>query len=130
MQNVNNPEHYQGASPIGRRILLKTIAISAFELRGECIEYLEANPRYSDFHMGNAIKYIWRAGAKGDAAEDLNKAIWYLDRRLQPQRRNFNFFFHSAFGGDRSSVDALTIKLINAIQLKIKGLGHNATLLP
>jgi len=80
--------------------------------------------------MASAIKYIWRAGAKGDTVEDLEKAIWFLDRRLHPRRRNFNFFFHSAFGGDRASVDALTINLINAIQLKIKGLKHNAAILP
>jgi hypothetical protein len=29
---------------------------------------------------GNAIKYLWRAGKKGHAAEDLRKAIWYIDR--------------------------------------------------
>lgn len=36
------------------------------------------------FHLGNAVKYILRAGRKGDAAfsEDLKKARWYLDREL------------------------------------------------
>jgi hypothetical protein len=32
------------------------------------------------FHLGNSIKYIARAGKKGDALEDLRKARWYLDR--------------------------------------------------
>jgi len=34
------------------------------------------------FHLGNAIKYIARAGKKDPAKtiEDLNKAIWYIER--------------------------------------------------
>lgn len=34
------------------------------------------------FHLGNAVKYILRAGRKGDAVEDLKKARWYLDREI------------------------------------------------
>lgn len=34
------------------------------------------------FHLGNAVKYIARAGKKpgSDAAEDLRKAAWYISR--------------------------------------------------
>lgn len=35
-----------------------------------------------NFHLGNAVKYISRAGHKGDALEDLEKARWYLDREI------------------------------------------------
>lgn len=35
-----------------------------------------------NFCLGNAIKYIWRAGLKADAIEDLEKARWYLDREI------------------------------------------------
>ena len=34
-------------------------------------------------HTGNAVKYIARAGKKGDALEDLRKARWYLDREIR-----------------------------------------------
>lgn len=34
------------------------------------------------FHLGNAVRYISRAGKKGDALEDLRKARWYLDREI------------------------------------------------
>ena len=34
------------------------------------------------FCLGNAVKYISRAGKKGDAIEDLKKARWYLDREI------------------------------------------------
>lgn len=34
------------------------------------------------FCRGNAMKYIWRAGLKGDAVTDLKKARWYLDREI------------------------------------------------
>ena len=36
-----------------------------------------------DYYLGNALKYISRAGRKGDFKEDIQKAIWYLERRLQ-----------------------------------------------
>ena len=35
------------------------------------------------FHLGNAVKYIARAGRKGDALEDLKKARWYLSRLIE-----------------------------------------------
>jgi hypothetical protein len=31
---------------------------------------------------GNAIKYLWRAGLKGDTADDLRKARVYIDREI------------------------------------------------
>jgi hypothetical protein len=34
------------------------------------------------FCLGNTVKYIARAGHKGDALEDLRKARWYLDREI------------------------------------------------
>lgn len=34
------------------------------------------------FCLGNTVKYISRAGKKGDLAEDLRKARWYLDREI------------------------------------------------
>ena len=35
-----------------------------------------------NFCVGNAVKYLWRAGLKGDALEDLRKARWYVDREI------------------------------------------------
>lgn len=34
------------------------------------------------FVIGNAIKYLWRAGLKGNSLEDLKKARWYVDRAI------------------------------------------------
>ena len=45
----------------------------------ECIQVTE----HMNFCLGNAIKYIWRAGAKGNPIEDLEKARWYIDRELR-----------------------------------------------
>tara|TARA_Y100000768_G_C23976003_1_gene683117 strand:- start:1963 stop:2304 length:342 start_codon:yes stop_codon:yes gene_type:complete len=36
-----------------------------------------------NFHLGNAIKYICRAGHKESKVEDLKKAIHYLENELQ-----------------------------------------------
>ena len=35
-----------------------------------------------NFLLGNVIKYVSRAGKKGDILEDLKKARWYLDREI------------------------------------------------
>ena len=37
-----------------------------------------------DFHLGNTVKYISRAGKKGSDKElqDLKKALWYLERKI------------------------------------------------
>ena len=45
------------------------------------------------FNLGNAVKYLWRAGQKDDAAEDMKKALWYLRReteRLAQAQRDFD----------------------------------------
>jgi hypothetical protein len=34
--------------------------------------------RWMGFNLGNAVKYIWRAGLKGEAIEDLRKAQFYI----------------------------------------------------
>lgn len=36
-----------------------------------------------NYHLGNAIKYICRAGYKGEATMDLKKAIHYLQNELE-----------------------------------------------
>ena len=51
----------------------------------ESIDYIQAKltpEEFAGFCRGNALKYISRAGHKGDAAEDTRKAIWYLNRLL------------------------------------------------
>ena len=63
--NVNHPKHYT-SDPSGI----------------ECIDIT----RHRNFNVGNAIKYLWRAGLKidGDKSsinkqiEDLEKAVWYI----------------------------------------------------
>lgn len=41
------------------------------------------------FHLGNAVKYISRAGHKpgADMLTDLRKARWYLDRKIEQIER-------------------------------------------
>jgi hypothetical protein len=45
----------------------------------ECITITE----WMNFNLGNAVKYIWRASLKGKEKQDLEKAIWYLQRELK-----------------------------------------------
>jgi hypothetical protein len=60
-----NPNHYKTDKGIE-----SIDVIEAFEL---------------DFCLGNAVKYILRAGKKPDQPieRDLEKAIWYLERKLK-----------------------------------------------
>ena len=59
-ETVNHPKHYNSIPGI------------------ECIDVIE----HFNFNRGNAIKYVWRAGLKGECVEDLRKAIWYLEREI------------------------------------------------
>lgn len=53
----------------------------------ECIQITE----HYDFCVGNAIKYLWRAGLKSEEGmnnkdkeiQDLEKAIWYINRKIE-----------------------------------------------
>jgi hypothetical protein len=67
--NVNHPPHYT-AHPSGV----------------ECIEITE----HYNFNIGNAIKYLWRAGLKEgvDELEDLKKAVWYINREMEKRVRD------------------------------------------
>jgi hypothetical protein len=62
---VNHPVHYGGEDNMYEAIKV----IEAWEL---------------DFHLGNTVKYISRAGKKGGDKElqDLKKALWYLQRKI------------------------------------------------
>lgn len=42
------------------------------------------------FCLGNAVKYICRAGKKGSLVDDLKKAQWYLSREIQKQENSLN----------------------------------------
>ena len=62
-ETVNHPTHYGGDTVY------------------EAIKVIEAWGL--GFHLGNAVKYIARAGRKtSDQLEDLKKARWYLDRYI------------------------------------------------
>ena len=84
--NVNHPQHYES-----QRIVLEPIDL--------CQAY--------DFSLGNAIKYIIRAGRKeGNSFEqDLAKARWYLRNALRtmgsgdpaaPDGKRFSLYFTAA----------------------------------
>lgn len=56
--------------------------------RIEVIDFIE--DKKLDFHLGNAVKYISRAGKKDPAkfVEDLQKAIWYINRAIERHDKN------------------------------------------
>lgn len=62
--NVNSPSHYNNG-------------------KIEVIDFIE--DQNLDFHLGNVVKYVSRSGKKymANEIEDLKKAKWYLDRKIQ-----------------------------------------------
>ena len=64
-EKVNHPDHYGGENNPYEAIKV----IEAWDL---------------NFHLGNVVKYISRAGKKSkNSVEDLKKAEWYLSRYVQ-----------------------------------------------
>jgi len=58
---INNPDHYTDGGI-------------------ETIDFIEA--KQLNYRLGNAVKYISRAGKKGSKTDDLKKAIWYILREI------------------------------------------------
>lgn len=58
---VNHPPHY------------KTGGI-------ETIDFIEA--KKLNYNLGNVVKYVTRADYKGNRKQDLEKAVWYLQREI------------------------------------------------
>ena len=46
----------------------------------ETIDFIEA--KKLNYNLGNAVKYITRADHKGARKQDLEKAVWYLQREI------------------------------------------------
>ena len=65
--NVNHPSHYTDGNI-------------------EVIDFIE--DKKLNYHLGNAVKYISRAGKKDPEkyTEDLQKAVWYLQREIDRKR--------------------------------------------
>jgi hypothetical protein len=65
MEKVNHPKHYGGDVP------------------HETWKCLHAWGLEADALLWNVVKYISRAGKKVSLLEDLKKAKWYLDKRIE-----------------------------------------------
>lgn len=63
-ESIDHPDHYQSSQ----------------------IEAIDVIENYGlDFSLGNAVKYILRAGRKPESSyvEDLSKASWYINREIE-----------------------------------------------
>jgi|CXWL01.1.fsa_nt_gi hypothetical protein len=63
-EQINNPDHYNKS-------------------KYECIDLIEKLGLYKDHHVANAFKYIYRWDAKDNPVENLKKAVWYLNRKIE-----------------------------------------------
>lgn len=60
---VNHPAHYGGDTTY------------------EAIKVIEAWKL--GFHLGSVLKYLCRWNKKGDSIENLEKCVWYLQRKIE-----------------------------------------------
>ena len=66
-KEINSPEHYQGNNI-------------------ECIDAIKAMVGHFGFItylQCSVMKYLWRFPAKGNLAQDLKKAEWFLQRLIK-----------------------------------------------
>lgn len=97
--NVNHPSHYTDGNI-------------------EVIDFIE--DKKLGYHLGNAVKYISRAGKKDPDKyiEDLQKAVWYLNREID--RKRWELYFA---GAGTLPADVLTsgvIKGENGVTLDLR----------
>lgn len=62
MENVNSPNHYNVGDI-------------------EVIDFIDSWGL--NFNLGNVIKYVSRSDYKGNKIEDLQKAIYYIEREIK-----------------------------------------------
>lgn len=74
-EQVNHPQHYGGK-----------------ENPYEVVKVAEAWGLDKDAYLFNVLKYIGRSGKKDDnpPIQDLKKASWYLDRRIEVLKKQDN----------------------------------------
>lgn len=69
-----NPKHYAGFAEYAAIVIIRRWNAIRAKLGLEPVS----------FNVGNALKYMQRAGLKGSESEvqDLKKAVWYLNNRI------------------------------------------------
>ena len=72
-EKVNHPKHYGGDAPYE--------AVKVIDAWG-----VGGRTPTAGFALGNALKYIARAGLKTDYLEDLRKAKWYLQHEIDKEK--------------------------------------------
>lgn len=76
-EKIDHPQHYGGDTVY------------------EAIKVIEAWGL--GFNLGNAVKYISRAGRKDNILEDLKKARWYLTREITEHENSFREAYKSSY---------------------------------
>jgi len=67
--HINHPKHYT-EHPSGI----------------ECIDVTE----HMNFNIGNAVKYLWRVDLKDTPQDNLEKALWYIQREIKRRQNLVN----------------------------------------
>ena len=67
-ETINHPNHYGGDTTY------------------EVIKVIDAWGFNTSFCLGNALKYIARCNKKNNKKEDLQKAIWYINKEIENEK--------------------------------------------
>jgi len=79
---VNHPEHYNELKVEGK-------PVEAIELI-KTFSSMEGITSYNGFLLGTVIKYLTRYPFKGNPAQDLEKAQWYLQKLVDEVKHETN----------------------------------------
>lgn len=96
------------------------------EDKNEVIEIIESFKL--DFHLGNAVKFISKAGKKNkeNELENLKKSLWYLKRKIQILKNDDFTFEYKGFNEDPNTHDLLKTTFIIPVCIESDDRYNNA----
>lgn len=81
MNNLEHPKNYTEVYQVAEDMVNHPHHYTSDPSGVECIQIV----RHRNYNIGNAIKYLWRAGIKNEQKhiEDLKKAVFYINDEIK-----------------------------------------------
>jgi hypothetical protein len=110
---VNAPKHYtSGASSIGRPAL-KVLGFTDYEFEFECLDALHWRDEslwiLKDAFVFCVVRYLWRAGLKDNAVQDLEKAGVFVRLAIEDKARQRPLDLRMLLDNLRIAIDTLLL---------------------
>ena len=114
---VSKPKHYtSGASEIGRPAL-ELLGFTDEQFKLECLDALHFSVKnlwiLQDAFVFCVVRYLWRAGLKDDALQDLEKAAFYVRLAITDKARQRSLPTRAYLDNLRIAIETLIFGLNN-----------------